>query len=141
MFLFKTLARFLELPFFLSDPTVKLVILYALQGPLNMSPSLDLPPKGGFSFDLCRRNAMLQNKGLKAPTFLKTGTTIVGLVFQVSIIPSLLSYLYDLIFIYHICIHRCVLFVFLSVCLHSFFIASLLCFFFFYRNCYCVPME
>ncbi|KAG4952887.1 hypothetical protein JHK87_038481 [Glycine soja] len=49
-----------------------------------MSPSLDLPPKGGFSFDLCRRNAMLQNKGLKAPTFLKTGTTIVGLVFQMS---------------------------------------------------------
>jgi len=27
MFLFKTLARFLELPFFLSDPTVKLLIL------------------------------------------------------------------------------------------------------------------
>lgn len=48
-----------------------------------MSPSLDLPPKGGFSFDLCRRNAMLESKGLKAPTFLKTGTTIVGLVFQV----------------------------------------------------------
>uniref|UniRef100_A0A0R0L8P5 Proteasome subunit beta n=1 Tax=Glycine max TaxID=3847 RepID=A0A0R0L8P5_SOYBN len=51
-----------------------------------MSPSLDLPPKGGFSFDLCRRNAMLQNKGLKAPTFLKTGTTIVGLVFQDGVI-------------------------------------------------------
>ncbi|RDX71746.1 Proteasome subunit beta type-7-B [Mucuna pruriens] len=48
-----------------------------------MSPSLDLPPKGGFSFDLCRRNAMLENKGLKPPTFLKTGTTIVGLVFQI----------------------------------------------------------
>ena len=26
---------------------------------------------------------MLESKGLKAPTFLKTGTTIVGLVFQV----------------------------------------------------------
>ncbi|WVY89147.1 hypothetical protein V8G54_034661 [Vigna mungo] len=52
----------------------------------NMSPSLDLPPKGGFSFDLCRRNAMLESKGLKAPTFLKTGTTIVGLVFQDGVI-------------------------------------------------------
>jgi len=52
-----------------------------------MSPSLDLPPKGGFNFDLCRRNAMLENKGLKAPTFLKTGTTIVGLVFQVWNLP------------------------------------------------------
>lgn len=48
-----------------------------------MSKSLDLPPKGGFSFDLCRRNEMLENKGLKPPSFLKTGTTIVGLVFQV----------------------------------------------------------
>jgi 20S proteasome subunit beta 2 len=44
---------------------------------------LDIPPKGGFSFDLCRRNDMLEKKGLKAPTYLKTGTTIVGLVFQV----------------------------------------------------------
>ncbi|ESW14399.1 hypothetical protein PHAVU_008G277700 [Phaseolus vulgaris] len=51
-----------------------------------MSSLLDLPPKGGFSFDLCRRNAMLESKGLKAPTFLKTGTTIVGLVFQDGVI-------------------------------------------------------
>lgn len=42
------------------------------------------PPKGGFSFDLCKRNEMLVQKGLRAPSFLKTGTTIVGLVFQVS---------------------------------------------------------
>jgi 20S proteasome subunit beta 2 len=48
-----------------------------------MTKSVDLPPKGGFSFDLCRRNDMLEKKGLKAPTYLKTGTTIVGLVFQV----------------------------------------------------------
>ncbi|MQM10948.1 hypothetical protein Taro_043847 [Colocasia esculenta] len=43
---------------------------------------LDVPPKGGFSFDLCRRNEMLVEKGLKPPSFLKTGTTIVGLVFE-----------------------------------------------------------
>ncbi|CAA7393796.1 unnamed protein product [Spirodela intermedia] len=41
-----------------------------------------VPHKGGFSFDLCRRNEMLSGKGLKPPSFLKTGTTIVGLVFQ-----------------------------------------------------------
>ncbi|KAG7545014.1 hypothetical protein ISN44_As12g005430 [Arabidopsis suecica] len=44
--------------------------------------SVDFPPKGGFSFDLCKRNDMLTQKGLKAPSFLKTGTTIVGLIFQ-----------------------------------------------------------
>ncbi|KAL6838762.1 hypothetical protein ACP4OV_031476 [Aristida adscensionis] len=42
---------------------------------------MDVPTKGGFSFDLCRRNAMLETKGLKVPGFRKTGTTIVGLVF------------------------------------------------------------
>ncbi|KAF7819495.1 proteasome subunit beta type-7-B [Senna tora] len=48
-----------------------------------MSKSMvDLPPKGGFSFDLCRRNDMLEKKGLKPQCFLKTGTTIVGLIFQ-----------------------------------------------------------
>lgn len=78
----------------------------------NMSPSLDLPPKGGFSFDLCRRNAMLESKGLKAPTFLKTGTTIVGLVFQVwnhSLFCLVLCYCYDAF------LHRYVLFVFLGL--------------------------
>jgi len=45
--------------------------------------SVDIPPKGGFSFDLCKRNDMLTQKGLKAPSFLKTGTTIVGLIFKV----------------------------------------------------------
>ncbi|KAI4962554.1 hypothetical protein ZWY2020_029168 [Hordeum vulgare] len=42
---------------------------------------MELPTKGGFSFDLCRRNAMLEKTGHKMPGFRKTGTTIVGLVF------------------------------------------------------------
>ncbi|EMS55023.1 Proteasome subunit beta type-7-A [Triticum urartu] len=46
-----------------------------------MAGSTELPTKGGFSFDLCRRNAMLEKNGLKMPGFRKTGTTIVGLVF------------------------------------------------------------
>lgn len=41
-----------------------------------------VPPKGGFSFDLCCRNDMLMKKGLQLPPVLKTGTTIVGLIFQ-----------------------------------------------------------
>ncbi|KAK6160345.1 hypothetical protein DH2020_003726 [Rehmannia glutinosa] len=45
-----------------------------------------VPPKGGFSFDLCKRNEMLVQKGLKQPSFLKTGTTIVGLVFKDGVI-------------------------------------------------------
>ncbi|KAK1293262.1 Proteasome subunit beta type-7-A [Acorus calamus] len=44
--------------------------------------TVELPPKGGFNFDLCRRNDMLTKNGVHAPSFLKTGTTIVGLVFQ-----------------------------------------------------------
>ncbi|CAN4112899.1 unnamed protein product [Withania somnifera] len=48
--------------------------------------TIDIPPKGGFSFDLCRRNEMLVNKGLRSPSFLKTGTTIVGLIFQDGVI-------------------------------------------------------
>ncbi|KAL0357841.1 UNVERIFIED_CONTAM: Proteasome subunit beta type-7-A [Sesamum calycinum] len=48
-----------------------------------------VPPKGGFSFDLCRRNEILVQKGLKQPSFLKTGTTIVGLIFQVLAIKKL----------------------------------------------------
>jgi len=47
---------------------------------------VDVPQKGGFNFDLCRRNEMLTKKGLKGPSFLKTGTTIVGLVFQDGVI-------------------------------------------------------
>lgn len=37
----------------------------------------------GFSFDLCKRNAMLQGAGMKLPKFTKTGTTIVGVVYKV----------------------------------------------------------
>ncbi|KAH0679147.1 hypothetical protein KY284_020232 [Solanum tuberosum] len=48
--------------------------------------SKDVPSKGGFSFNLCRRNEMLVNKGLRSPSFLKTGTTIVGLIFQDGVI-------------------------------------------------------
>ncbi|KAE9604904.1 hypothetical protein Lal_00036784 [Lupinus albus] len=51
-----------------------------------MTKLVDLPPKGGFSFDLCRRNAMLEKNGLKPQSFLKTGTTIVGLIFQDGVI-------------------------------------------------------
>nr|CAD1829962.1 unnamed protein product [Ananas comosus var. bracteatus] len=60
---------------------------------VNSAPSLpqmarmsDVPPKGGFSFDLCRRNEMLLKKGIQLPSFRKTGTTIVGLVFQDGIV-------------------------------------------------------
>ncbi|KRY03217.1 Proteasome subunit beta type-7-A, partial [Trichinella patagoniensis] len=47
---------------------------------------LDGPPKGGFSFDMCRRNDMLVKKGIQLPGFRKTGTTIVGLVFEDGVI-------------------------------------------------------
>lgn len=47
---------------------------------------VEVPTKGGFSFDLCRRNEMLMKKGLKPSSFLKTGTTIVGLVFKDGVI-------------------------------------------------------
>ena len=39
---------------------------------------------GGFSFDLCTRNSVLEKKGLQAPGFLKTGTTIAGVIFKAS---------------------------------------------------------
>ncbi|MQL75076.1 hypothetical protein Taro_007451, partial [Colocasia esculenta] len=55
-----------------------------LLNPITMGRvATELSAKGGFSFNLCRRNEMLAEKGLKPPSFLKTGTTIVGLVFQV----------------------------------------------------------
>jgi len=38
--------------------------------------------KGGFSFDLCKRNAILASKGAQMPKMKKTGTTIVGLVYK-----------------------------------------------------------
>jgi 20S proteasome subunit beta 2 len=49
-----------------------------------MAGYMDLPTKGGFDFGLCRRNQSLaERKGLKVPGILKTGTTIVGVVFKV----------------------------------------------------------
>ncbi|KHG08677.1 Proteasome subunit beta type-7-A -like protein [Gossypium arboreum] len=47
---------------------------------------IEMPPKGGFSFDLCKRNEMLSKKGVNPPSFRKTGTTIVGLIFQDGVI-------------------------------------------------------
>ncbi|MBA0577783.1 hypothetical protein Golob_024361, partial [Gossypium lobatum] len=47
---------------------------------------IETPPKGGFSFDLCKRNEMLSKKGVNPPSFRKTGTTIVGLIFQDGVI-------------------------------------------------------
>jgi hypothetical protein len=38
---------------------------------------------GGFDFDLCARNAFLQERGVKPPGFKKTGTTISGVIFKV----------------------------------------------------------
>lgn len=38
---------------------------------------------GSFSFDLCSRNAVLEQRGVVAPRLKKTGTTIVGLVYTV----------------------------------------------------------
>ncbi|XP_078324268.1 proteasome subunit beta type-7-like [Crassostrea virginica] len=39
-------------------------------------------PRGGFSFENCFRNQMLEQKGITAPTAYKTGTTIVGLIYK-----------------------------------------------------------
>ncbi|CAL5326738.1 unnamed protein product [Camellia sinensis] len=40
----------------------------------------DVPLKGGFSFDLCRRNEMLSKKSVQAPKFLKTVDGVILLV-------------------------------------------------------------
>lgn len=37
---------------------------------------------GGFNFDLVKRNALLEKKGMKAPSAWKTGTTIAGIIFK-----------------------------------------------------------
>eukprot|EP00899_Mesostigma_viride_P026162 jgi/Mesvir1/6730/Mv04435-RA.1 len=42
----------------------------------------DAEQTGGFTFELCRRNAHLEKLGLSGPKVLKTGTTIVGLVYK-----------------------------------------------------------
>ena len=43
---------------------------------------------GGFNFDNCKRNSMLEGKGVKPPSAWKTGTTIVGVVYKVSVFVS-----------------------------------------------------
>ncbi|XP_024378142.1 proteasome subunit beta type-7-B isoform X2 [Physcomitrium patens] len=53
---------------------------------MTKSNVMEVPPKGGFTFDLCRRNTMLQQQGAKLPKFRKTGTTIVGLIFKDGVI-------------------------------------------------------
>jgi len=39
-------------------------------------------PKGGFNFDNCKRNTLLQESGLTFPKAKKTGTTICGVIFK-----------------------------------------------------------
>ncbi|CAL5386178.1 unnamed protein product [Camellia sinensis] len=53
--------------------------------------AVDVSMKGGFSFDLCRRNEMLIKKDLQSPSFLKTGTTIVGHIFQVIFLSTTIA--------------------------------------------------
>ena len=43
-------------------------------------------PTGGFSFENCNRNSRLEKGGLTLPKFRKTGTTIVGLVYENGVI-------------------------------------------------------
>jgi len=43
-------------------------------------------PQGGFSFDNCARNARLEQMGVVTPKFRKTGTTIVGLIYEDGVI-------------------------------------------------------
>jgi 20S proteasome subunit beta 2 len=44
--------------------------------------SILLTQKGGFNFDNCSRNDFLQRTGMKMPGSMKTGTTIVGIVYK-----------------------------------------------------------
>lgn len=39
-------------------------------------------PQPGFQFDLCKRNAFLEERGVHAPRLTKTGTTIAGIIFK-----------------------------------------------------------
>ncbi|XP_057668368.1 proteasome subunit beta type-7 [Diorhabda carinulata] len=43
-------------------------------------------PAPGFSFDNCKRNALLESKGFAVPKATKTGTTIVGIVYKDGVI-------------------------------------------------------
>lgn len=46
------------------------------------STLLSEPPQAGFSFENCKRNAFLAEKGYAAPKVKKTGTTICGAIFK-----------------------------------------------------------
>jgi 20S proteasome subunit beta 2 len=46
-------------------------------------------PLGGFNYDNCLRNKALEaNGGVNPPKTMKTGTTICGLIFKVSIVSN-----------------------------------------------------
>jgi len=51
---------------------------------LNTMAATTMPemPQEGFSFENCKRNEFLANKGFAAPKTVKTGTTICGVVFK-----------------------------------------------------------
>lgn len=51
-----------------------------------MAGTLEEIPTGGFSFDNCKRNAVLTNQGLTLPKARSTGTTIVGLIYKDGVI-------------------------------------------------------
>jgi 20S proteasome subunit beta 2 len=46
------------------------------------------PDVGGFAFDLCKRNEILEKKGMKHPGFTKTGTTIAGVIYKVGTLST-----------------------------------------------------
>jgi len=46
----------------------------------------NIEERGGFNFDFAQRNEFLEQVGVKAPNARKTGTTIVGLIFQDGIV-------------------------------------------------------
>lgn len=52
---------------------------------------------GGFDFELVKRNAMLQAKGVPPPKAWKTGTTIAGVIYKVLAGPLQLHHLMRLI--------------------------------------------
>jgi hypothetical protein len=47
---------------------------------------------GGFNFDLCKRNGMLERKGMTPPSAWKTGTTIAGVIYKVKLPLLVLVY-------------------------------------------------
>lgn len=50
-----------------------------------MADSVTERPTGGFRFDNVSRNDLLKRMGMKQPVATSTGTTIVGIVFKVSL--------------------------------------------------------